>query len=103
VNKFTEKDPRIKWFSLKINMRKSLKNLIDLTSYPSYKIVSNLNIDTIKRFVKISLDKRLLLRILKGVRFAHCNNTEIGSHLKFQRKPNIFERGLYHSLCFFHS
>ena len=77
--------------------------LIDLTSNPSYKIVSNLNIDTIKRFVKISLDKRLLFRILKDPRFAHWNNAEIGSHLKFERKPNIFERGLYHSLYFFHS
>ena len=77
--------------------------LIDLTSNPSYEIVSNLNTDTIERFVKISLDKRLLLRILKGPRFAHWNNAEIGSHLKFERKPNIFERGLYHSLCFFHS
>ena len=74
MNKFTEKDPRIKWFSLKINMRKSLKNLIDLTSYSSYKIVSNLNIDTIKRFVKISLDKRLLIRILKGARYALKEN-----------------------------
>ena len=76
---------------------------IDLTSNPSYEIVSNLHIDTLERFVKISLDKRLLYRILKGPRFAHWNNAEIGSHLKFERKPNIFERGLYHSLCFFHS
>ena len=86
-----------------IQISDSKSVLIDLTSNPSYKIVSNLNIDTIKRFVKISLDKRLLLRILKGPRFAHWNNAEIGSHLKFERKPNIFERGLYHSLCFFHS
>lgn len=77
--------------------------LIDLSSNPSYEIISNLNIDSIERFVKIALDKRLLLRILKGPRFAHWNNAEIGSHLKFERKPNIFERGLYHSLCFFHS
>lgn len=77
--------------------------LIDLTSNPSYEIVGNLHIDTVERFVKISLDKRLLYRILKGPRFAHWNNAEIGSHLKFERNPNIFERGLYHSLCFFHS
>ena len=53
-------------------------------------------------FVRISLDKRLLFRLLKGPRYAHWNNAEIGSHLRFERYPNIYERGLYHILCFFH-
>ena len=53
-------------------------------------------------FVKISVDHNLLHRLLRGPRFAHWNNAEIGSHLRFVRKPDIFERGLYHCLCFLH-
>lgn len=52
--------------------------------------------------VKISLDHNLLHRLLRGPRYAHWNNAEIGSHLHYTRKPNTFERGLHHSLCFFH-
>ncbi len=53
-------------------------------------------------FLKISLSHNLLHRVLRGPRFAHWNNAEIGSHLHYVRQPNVFERGLYHSLCFFH-
>lgn len=53
-------------------------------------------------FVRIDLDHRLLHRLLRGPRYAHWNNAEIGSHLKFFRKPNVFERGLYYCLCFLH-
>ena len=48
-------------------------------------------------------DIRLLKRLLMGPRYAHWNNAEIGSHLKFFRKPNIFERDIYNSFLFFHS
>lgn len=54
------------------------------------------------KFVKITLSNNLLHRLLRGPRFAHWNNAEIGSHLKYKRNPNIFERGLYHALCYFH-
>jgi UDP-MurNAc hydroxylase len=53
-------------------------------------------------FVRIDLDNRLLYRLLSGPKFGHWNNAEIGSHLLFERNPNIFERGLYHVLSFFH-
>lgn len=53
-------------------------------------------------FVEYQLSTKLLYRILKGPRYAHWNNAEIGSHIKFVRFPNTFERGLYHSMCFFH-
>ena len=55
------------------------------------------------RFVRVTVDRKLLGLLLKGPRFAHWNNAEIGSHLQFERKPEQFERGLYHSLCFFHA
>ena len=55
-----------------------------------------------KRFLNISLDHNLLHRLIRGPRFAHWNNAETGSHLTFDRKPNVYERGLFYSLCFFH-
>jgi UDP-MurNAc hydroxylase len=53
-------------------------------------------------YVRIEVDPRLLARLLSGPRYAHWNNAEIGSHLKFKRKPDVFERALYHCLCFLH-
>ena len=54
-------------------------------------------------FVKFSVDPRLLKWILKGPKFAHWNNAEIGSHIQFYREPNIFERGVYHCMGYFHT
>jgi len=54
-------------------------------------------------FVRIDVNHNLLHRLLRGPRYAHWNNAEIGSHLKYFRKPNIFERGLYHCMCFLHA
>ncbi|MEO0911782.1 MAG: MBL fold metallo-hydrolase [Pseudomonadota bacterium] len=54
------------------------------------------------QYVKLTVDHNLFHRLLRGPRFAHWNNAEIGSHLQFERNPNVFERGLYHCLCFFH-
>lgn len=41
-------------------------------------------------------------KLLMGPRYAHWNNAEIGSHLKFFRKPNIFEKNVYGSMVYFH-
>jgi UDP-MurNAc hydroxylase len=54
-------------------------------------------------FVEITLDHNLLNRLLRGPRYSHWNNAEIGSHLTYYRKPDIFERALYHCMCFFHA
>ena len=67
----------------------------------SYKTMEQLDLN--QNFVMIKLDKRLLKQILKGPKFAHWNNAEVGSHLKFRRKPEKFERALYHCLSYFHS
>ena len=56
----------------------------------------------VEPYVRIEVDHNLLHRLLRGPRHAHWNNAEIGSHLSFQRKPDIFERGLYHCMCFLH-
>ena len=55
-----------------------------------------------KKYVRYETDIRLLKRLLMGPKFAHWNNAEIGSHLKFYRKPNIFERDVYGSMVSFH-
>ena len=89
--------------SLIIKISETESVLINLTKESYFKFIKNEEIMKIENFVKISLDIRLLYNILSGPRYAHWNNAEIGSHLVFERKPNIFERGLYHALCFFHS
>jgi|TARA_B100001175_G_C19506826_1_gene641365 UDP-MurNAc hydroxylase len=55
-----------------------------------------------RNFLKLSLDIRLLKRILMGPKFGHWNNAEIGSHISYFRSPNIFNRNLHLSLCNFH-
>lgn len=55
------------------------------------------------RYVKISLDPRLLHRILQGPKVAHWSSAEIGSHLRFERVPDFFERGITHCLGFLHA
>ena len=61
------------------------------------------DVKKINKYVIYDLDIRLLKNILLGPRLAHWNNAEIGSHIKFTRKPNVFERSLYDSMCFFHA
>ena len=55
------------------------------------------------KYVSYKVDYKLLNRILKGPRFAHWNNAEIGSHIEFSRRPEIYERKLYYSMSFFHA
>ena len=84
----------------------SLPNKKDLKIYlngdNNYDIVDNNEYTKIDKYVRIETDFRLLLRLLKGPRYAHWNNAEIGSHLIIDRNPNIFERGLFYSLYSFH-
>lgn len=56
-----------------------------------------------EHYVTYRVDPRLLLKILKGPRFAHWNNAEIGSHIMFARKPEIYERALYFCMNYFHA
>ena len=60
------------------------------------------NCELLGPHVRIDLDHNLFHRLLRGPRYAHWNNAEIGSHLTYLRKPNIYERGLYHCMCFLH-
>ena len=78
------------------------KFLIISTNGDGYRISNKINLEHFTKFVKISLDARFLKWLLKGPKYAHWNNAEIGSHLTYQRNPEIYERGLYYSLNFFH-
>ena len=49
------------------------------------------------------VDPRLLKRILMGPKYAHWNNAEIGSHIKFFRKPDNYNKDIFISMCSFHS
>ena len=66
-------------------------------------IIAKKNVEKNTPYLFIQTDHRLLLRLFRGPKFAHWNNAEIGSHLKFDRKPNVYERGLFYCLNFFHS
>ena len=67
-----------------------------------YKIVNKNDIDKYNKYVTIKMDLRLLYKILQGPRFAHWDNADGGSHIFYEKKPNVFERGIYHTICFFH-
>lgn len=53
-------------------------------------------------FTRMTLDPRLLERIFRGPQYAHWNNAEIGSHIMFQRQPDVFERGIHQLISFLH-
>lgn len=94
---------------LNINLRSDIfiklkKNYIKINNILNkISLVKKADIKKSKSCVVYDLDDRLLRQILKGPKFAHWNNAEIGSHIKFYRKPNIFERNLYYAMSFFHN
>lgn len=65
-------------------------------------VIDKNKIEKNSKFVIYRTDPRLLELLLNGPRYAHWNNAEIGSHINFYRKPNIFERDVYVSMCYFH-
>ena len=73
--------------------------VFSLNSKP--KILSLPNIEY--PYLQISLDHELFKRLISGPRYAHWNNAEIGSHLTFSRNPDIYERGLFFCLYYFHA
>jgi len=68
-----------------------------------YKILPTAEAKNDEKFVMFKVNKKLLKNLLRGPRFAHWNNAEVGSHIKFFRKPDIFERAIYWCMCFFHA
>lgn len=54
-------------------------------------------------FVSFRTDPRLLYWLLKGPKYAQWGNAEIGSHIEYVRRPNVYERGLYYVLSSFYA
>ena len=38
-----------------------------------------------------------------GPRYAHWNNAEIGCHIRFNRNPDVYERGIHFCMNYFHA
>jgi len=68
-----------------------------------YKVIPKEDENNFRKYLKLSLDRRLLRWILQGPQKAHWNNADIGSHIRWKRVPNIYEMGIYYCLNFFHS
>ena len=66
-------------------------------------IIAKDKFDKNSKHVIYQTDIRMLHLLLKGPKYAHWNNAEIGSHIKFFRNPDVFERHVYLSMCFFHN
>ena len=74
-------------FSLQVDKQPRIMTEIDTVDVP---------------FVKISVDHNLLHRLLRGPKFAHWNNAEIGSLYFTRRKPlDDFSRAVQTFLIFF--
>jgi UDP-MurNAc hydroxylase len=56
-----------------------------------------------EKYVVITLDPKLLFWLLRGPTYAHWGDAEIGSHLMFERRPDVMERQLYHCICSLHA
>jgi len=101
--RFEKKRNEIKYFSktkiiIKVNHSKYLVLYMNGDRFKILepdKIVWN-------NYVLLDLDQRLLFSILKGPKYAHWNNAEIGSHIQYFRSPDIYERSLFYCLNFFH-
>ena len=76
-----------------INLSKN--NKIDLIN------INNINLDS--KYILFDMDSRLLKWLLMGPRFAHWNNAEIGSHIKYYRNPDKYERNAHSSLWYMHN
>ena len=87
---------------LKLKSQKFHKMLNISSDGKSPKIITRKNLEEYEQYLAIETDHRLLSRLMRGPKFAHWNNAEIGSRLKFIRNPNVYERGLFYCLNFFH-
>lgn len=68
----------------------------------SPEILDEREAEQVEEYVRMRMDPRLLQRILKGPQYAHFNNAEIGSHITFEKEPDVYERPLYYAMSFFH-
>ena len=68
-----------------------------------YEILDNQESEKIQKFFRMKMDKRLLFWLLEGPAKANWDVAETGSHIKYKRTPNIYERSLHYCLTSLHS
>lgn len=61
------------------------------------------NFEPPEPYVKLKVNHNLLHRLLRGPRFAHWDNADVGSHIQHARSPDKYERGLYFCLASLHA
>tara|TARA_E500000178_G_C16869411_1_gene683577 strand:- start:308 stop:1045 length:738 start_codon:yes stop_codon:yes gene_type:complete len=93
---------RLKVKQKELNFFENINLLFDLPS--GNFVLINLENDNLKKTAtytdlpnwhRFKLDPRLLLRALKGPKFANWNNIEIGALLDFSRKPDIYRMDVH--------
>jgi len=68
-----------------------------------YELLTETAARDVDEYVRITIDDRLLHRILRGPQYAHFNNAQIGSHVGFEKDPDVYERPLYYVMSFLHA
>jgi UDP-MurNAc hydroxylase len=103
IKKFAKKKKELK-IILDTDVFLKVKNkFIHIDNNSDEIFIKNMDeISIIDKYVIYEVEAKLLKRILLGPRFAHWNNAEIGSHIKFFRNPDIFDRKLYNAMSYFH-
>lgn len=56
-----------------------------------------------KSYISFKVNPKLLKKLLMGPRYSHWNNAEIGCHIRYYRKPDEYERGVYYCMNYFHA
>ena len=57
-----------------------------------------------RSYTILHLDEKLLIQLLKGPRFAHWNNADIGSHIDFTKsRIQDYDYKLFNCIAYFHS
>ena len=72
-------------------------------SHKSFDLINKKNSKFNEQYTVCNLDRKLLKQLLMGPKFAHWNNAEIGSHVNYYRKPNIYEKEFYMAMSFLHN
>lgn len=94
--------PRLKRKQLEVGLFEDINLIFDLPSN-SFVLINLLELksrtvdalDQLQSYHRFKLDPRLLRRALLGPHLANWNNIEIGAHLGFDRKPDVYRQDVH--------
>jgi len=82
----------------------STKEILALScSGGGFKIIPGEDANRYRKFLRFTVDPRLLKWLLMGPKKAHWNNAEIGSHICFKRFPDIYDRAIHYCFNWFYA